>query len=394
MFTIEGKYSDAKIFTDLCEDEAINQIKTLLDQPFAADAHARFMPDVHAGKGCTVGTTLHIKDKVCPNLVGVDIGCGVLVANLGKREVDLARLDAFLTEGKVIPSGMNRRAVKHPFQHARLTDLKCAAAVDLKGAALSLCSLGGGNHFIEVDRGEDGTNYLLVHTGSRHLGVEVCKYYQSLAISSLKKNDARAIINELKAAGRASEIQSTLLALKADPIPADLAYLEGENLNDYLHDMAIVQEYATWNRFAIATETMAHLGIATAEIFSSVHNYIDTEEMILRKGAISAAAGKKLVIPLSMTDGAIIGIGKGHPAWNYSAPHGAGRQMSRAKAKSSLSLDDFAASMSGIYTTSVCADTLDEAPAAYKPAASILENIKDTVEVLEIIKPIYNFKAH
>lgn len=394
MFTIEGKYSDAKIFTDLCEDEVINQIKTLLDQPFAAESHPRFMPDVHAGKGCTVGTTLHIKDKVCPNLVGVDIGCGVLVANLGKREVDLARLDAFLTEGKAVPSGMNRRATKHPFQHARLTELKCAAAVDLKNAAFSLCSLGGGNHFIEVDRGEDGTNYLLIHTGSRHLGVEVCKYYQSLAISSLKKNDARAIINELKAAGRASEIQSTLAALKADPIPADLAYLEGENLKDYLHDMAIVQEYATWNRFAIATEIMAHLGIATAEIFSSVHNYINTEEMILRKGAISAAKGKKLVIPLSMADGAIIGLGKGHPAWNYSAPHGAGRQMSRAKAKHNLSLDDFAASMSGIYTTSVCADTLDEAPAAYKPAASILENIKDTVEVLEIIKPIYNFKAH
>ena len=394
MFTIEGKYSDAKIFTDLCEQEAMNQIKTLLDQPFAAESHPRFMPDVHAGKGCTVGTTLHIKDKVCPNLVGVDIGCGVLVANLGKREVDLARLDAFLTEGKVVPSGMNRRATKHPFQHARLTELKCAAAVDLKGAALSLCSLGGGNHFIEVDRGEDGTNYLLIHTGSRHLGVEVCKYYQSLAVSSLKKNDARAVINELKAAGRASEIQSTLAALKADPIPADLAYLEGESLNDYLHDMAIVQEYAAWNRFAIATEIMAHLGIATAEIFSSVHNYIDTEEMILRKGAISAAKGKKLVIPLSMADGAIIGIGKGNPAWNYSAPHGAGRQMSRAKAKSSLSLESFAATMSGIYTTSVCADTLDEAPAAYKPAASILENIKDTVEVLEIIKPIYNFKAH
>ena len=394
MFIIEGKYSDAKVFTDLCEDEAINQIKTLLDQPFAAESHPRFMSDVHAGKGCTVGTTLHIKDKVCPNLVGVDIGCGVLVANLGKREVDLARLDAFLTEGKAVPSGMNRRATKHPFQHARLTNLKCAAAVDLKGAAFSLCSLGGGNHFIEVDRGEDGTNYLLIHTGSRHLGVEVCKFYQSLAVSSLKKNDARAIIEELKAAGRASEIQSTLAALKADPIPADLAYLEGENLNDYLHDMAIVQEYAAWNRFAIATEIMAHLGVATAEIFSSVHNYIDTEDMILRKGAISAAKGKKLVIPLSMADGAIIGIGKGHPAWNYSAPHGAGRQMSRAKAKSSLSLDDFAATMSGIYTTSVCADTLDEAPAAYKPAASILENIKDTVEVLEIIKPIYNFKAH
>jgi hypothetical protein rflaF_02915 len=252
---------------------------------------------------------------------------------------------------------MNRRAVEHPFQHAHLSNLKCAAAVDLKGAALSLCSLGGGNHFIEVDRGEDGTNYLLIHTGSRHLGVEVCKYYQSLAISSLKKNDARAIINELKAAGRASEIQSTLAALKPDAVPADLAYLEGENLANYLHDMAIVQEYATWNRFAIATEIMAHLGIATAEIFSSVHNYIDTEEMILRKGAISAAKGKKLVIPLSMADGAIIGLGKGHPAWNCSAPHGAGRQMSRAKAKSSLSLESFAATMSGIYTTSVCADT-------------------------------------
>lgn len=301
MFTINGKYSDAKVFTDLCEQEAINQIKTLLDQPFAADAHARFMPDVHAGKGCTVGTTLHIKDKVCPNLVGVDIGCGVLVANLGKREVDLARLDTFLTEGKVVPSGMNRRAVEHPFQHARLSNLKCAAAVDLKGA--------------------------------------------------------------------------TPAALKPDAVPADLAYLEGENLNDYLHDMAIVQEYAAWNRFAIATEIMAHLGITTAEMFSSVHNYIDTEEMILRKGAI-------------------IGLGKGHPAWNCSAPHGAGRQMSRAKAKHNLSLDDFATSMSGIYTTSVCADTLDEAPAAYKPATSILENIRDTVEVLEIIKPIYNFKAH
>lgn len=394
MFTIKGKYSDAKVFTDLCEQEAINQIQTLLDQPFAANAHARFMPDVHAGKGCTVGTTFHIKDKVCPNLVGVDIGCGVLVANLGKGEIDLASLDAFLTEGKVVPSGMNRRAVEHPFQHARLSNLKCAAAVDLKGAALSLCSLGGGNHFIEVDRGQDGTNYLLIHTGSRHLGVEVCKYYQSLAVSSMKKNDVRAIINELKAAGRASEIQSTLATLKADPIPADLAYLEGENLADYLHDMAIVQEFAAWNRFAIATEILTHLGITDSEFFSSVHNYIDTENMILRKGAISAAKGKKLVIPLSMADGAIIGIGKGNEDWNCSAPHGAGRQMSRAKAKSSLSLDDFAATMSKIYTTSVCADTLDEAPAAYKPANSILENIKDSVEVLEVIKPIYNFKAH
>lgn len=394
MFTIEGKYSDAKIFTDLCEQEAINQIKTLLDQPFAAGSHARFMPDVHAGKGCTVGTTLHIKDKVCPNLVGVDIGCGVLVANLGKGEINLAQLDNFLSAGEVVPSGMARRTIEHPFQHARLSNLKCAAAVDLKGAALSLCSLGGGNHFIEVDRGEDGTNYLLIHTGSRHLGVEVCKYYQSLAISSLKKNDARAIINELKAAGRASEIQSTLAALKVNRPSADLAYLEGENLADYLHDMAIVQEFAAWNRLAITSEILTHLNITNAEIFSSVHNYIDTDNMILRKGAISAAAGQKLVIPLSMADGAIIGVGKGNADWNYSAPHGAGRQMSRAKAKYHLSLDYFAAAMSGIYTTSVCAATLDEAPAAYKPAASILENIKDTVEVLEVIKPIYNFKAH
>lgn len=399
MIILNGKYSDAKIFTNNCESEAQSQIIELLNQPFAENCNARFMPDVHAGKGCTVGTTMLIDNKVCPNLVGVDIGCGVEVYKIKETELDLEKLDNMLQENIKVPYGFSKRNFPHEFSNlTRLKELRCFEHIDYNNAMLSLGSLGGGNHFIEVNRDSNDNIYLVIHSGSRHLGIEVCKYYQSIAEKNTinLKSEISKAIETLKAEGRQLEIEDTIKRIKENiiEIPKDLRYIEGQNLLDYLHDMNITAEYASLSRQAMADEIMKYMNWTEAEHFSSIHNYIDVENKIIRKGAISAIEGKKLIIPISMKDGSIIGVGKGNADWNYSAPHGAGRVLSRGKAKEVLSVEEFKESMKGIYTTCVGESTLDESPMAYKTLAEIQAAIVDTVDIIDIIRPIYNFKAN
>ena len=391
-----------KIFTQNIEQEALDQINTLMEQPAFSDCKVRIMPDVHAGKGCVIGFTADLGDKVIPNIVGVDIGCGMLTVNLGKIDIDYAKLDSVIREyipcGREVHSG---RKVKFP----KLQDLKCYRELkDTKRFERSIGTLGGGNHFIEIDEGTDGTKYLVIHTGSRNLGKQVADYYQNLAVELMQGKDELIIkqerlIAEYKAAGRRSEIQTALAELRRtwnpNPlnIPKELCYLIGKYRDDYLHDMTICQEFARLNRNNIALIIADHMGWEILDIFETIHNYIEFETNMVRKGAISAKAGEKLLIPINMRDGCIIGVGKGNEDWNCSAPHGAGRIMSRMRAKEVLSMSDFMDSMEGIFTTSVGMDTLDEAPMAYKSMNEIVENIKPTVDILEIIKPVYNFKA-
>lgn len=395
MRTVTGKYGTAKIFTDLVEDSAVNQVQTLMNQEFVNGCKVRMMPDIHSGKGCTIGTTMEIRDKICPNLVGVDIGCGMHTTIMPSTIFsDFEKLDQVIHEN--IPSGFNiRKEPHHYIRNTRLDELLCRDSVDIERAKLSLGTLGGGNHFIEVDRDNDGRYYLVVHTGSRHLGVEVAEYYQNWAYDSLKqnhKNIRNHVIESLRAQGREKEIQKELSNLVCD-IPKDLAYVGGILFDSYLHDMKIVQEYARWNRIAIADDIRTFMGWGIEDDFETIHNYIDMDRMILRKGAVSAEIGEKLLIPMNMRDGSLICIGKGNPDWNYSAPHGAGRMMSRAEAKRKIDISEFEESMNGIYTTSVSEGTIDESPMAYKPMESIIENIGDTVDILKVIKPVYNFKA-
>lgn len=397
MKEVKGKYGTAKIFTDLVEPEAIKQIETLLDQEFVDGSKVRIMPDVHAGAGCTIGTTMTIKDKVCPNLVGVDIGCGMLVTKLTETEIDLEKLDSVIREH--IPSGRNIRDTEHVLaQFTSINKLICRDHVDMNRARLSIGTLGGGNHFIEVEKDDEGNLYLVIHSGSRHLGNEVAKYYQHLAeeqICGRDKNNRQILIDSLKAQGRQSEIANELKKLESltSDTPKDLAYLSGHLFDDYIHDMKIVQEYAMINRAAMMRVILDHMGMKLLDIFETVHNYIDTDYMILRKGAVSARAGEELLIPINMRDGSLLCVGRGNPDWNFSAPHGAGRLMSRSEAKKTFTVDQFAKSMDGIYTTSVGDDTLDECPMAYKPINSIINNIHQTVVITEVLRPIYNFKA-
>lgn len=398
MLELRGKYGEAKVFTDMVDSESIAQVTNLLNQEFVSGCRIRMMPDIHSGAGCTIGTTMEIYDKCCPNLVGVDIGCGMEVLQLSESAIDLEKLDQAIRER--VPSGFNKRGREHLFvRFTRLGELVCKDHVNLQNARLSIGTLGGGNHFIEVDQSDTGTLYLVIHSGSRHLGLEVAKHYQNLAVEQIggRNDDIEAkMIAELKAQGRRAEIPDELKKLRSSTpkIPKELAYLTGQLLEDYLHDMKIVQEYADLNRQAMAAEIMSCLrGVSIVDSFTTIHNYIDTDSMILRKGAVSAKKGERLLIPINMRDGALICVGKGNPDWNCSAPHGAGRLMSRAKAKETFSVEEFAKSMDGIYTTTVGRGTLDECPMAYKPMESILENIGDTVEVEKIIRPIYNFKA-
>ncbi len=364
---IEGKYNYAIVYTDNVEKTAEEQIKILCDQEFVRGSKIRIMPDVHAGAGCTIGTTMTIDDKVVPNLVGVDIGCGIEVAALNNDSIDLRKLDALIYSG--IPSGFKIRSKPHRLNDdINLNALKCAGKMNLKRAHLSIGTLGGGNHFIEICKDKQGKLYLCVHSGSRNLGHQAATYYQREAFRLLKKE------------GKAT-------------MPRDLAYLEGSMFEDYLHDMKLIQTYAVLNRKAIVDEIVEGMNLKVESHFTTIHNYIDTDTMILRKGAVSALQGEKLIIPINMRDGSLICLGKGNAEWNYSAPHGAGRVMSRTKAKASLSMDTFKESMKGIYTTSVNKDTLDECALAYKPMDELLKHIGDTVEVLDHIKPIYNFKA-
>lgn len=397
---IKGKVNTALCYAKVVEEEAIEQIRRMCDYAIAEDSKIRIMPDVHAGKGCTIGTTMTITDKVVPNVVGVDIGCGMYTVNLGKDDVDFEKLDEaahFIPSGREVWEGRQERF--------DLTDLHCYRELkDAKRLARSLGTLGGGNHFIEIDEATDGTKYLIIHSGSRNLGKQVAELYQKLAINLnrgfgeyLKKRDE--IISSYKEQGRRSEIQSALKQLQWQvyespvSIPEDLCYLEGKYLEDYLHDVDICQVFARRSREKMAEIILERTRMNGCDAFHTIHNYIDTDEMILRKGAIAAHKGKRVLIPINMKDGSILAIGKGNPEWNYSAPHGAGRIMSRTKAKNELNLDEYKQAMKGIYTTSANENTLDEAPMAYKSQESIIDVIRESVDIIDVMKPIYNFKA-
>ena len=395
---IRGKVATAIAYANVIEEEAIEQIRRMCDYDFTAGSKIRIMPDVHAGKGCTIGTTMTITGKAVPNVVGVDIGCGMYTVRLDQRTVDFSEIDA---AAHYIPSGMSVwEGRKESFD---LEALKCYRDLkDTRRLQRSLGTLGGGNHFIEIDRASDGTLYLVIHTGSRNLGKQVAERYQRLAVELNKGREAYfrqrdALIAEYKAAGRRKEIQAALKALKWEDkpltIPEDLCYVYGSYLDDYLHDVALCQRFARRSRELIARILMERAHLTGGSAFHTVHNYIDTDEMILRKGAIAAHKGEKVLIPINMRDGSVLAMGRGNPEWNYSAPHGAGRLMSRGAAKAALSLEEYRAAMEGIYTTSVDASTLDEAPMAYKSLEDILEVIRDSVDVLDIMKPVYNFKA-
>ena len=396
MIELRGKYAEAKVYTDVVDQESISQVISLLNQPYAQGSRVRMMPDIHAGAGCTVGTTMTISDKVCPNLVGVDIGCGMETVILKEKHMELQKLDKLIRAE--IPSGFAVRSKPHRFiKEIDLSELRCAKYVDLLRAEKSLGTLGGGNHFIEANRDDEGNLYLVIHSGSRRLGLEIANYYQEAAFKALnsRKAEIDALIADLKKQGRAQEIEGVLRELKARPInvPKPLAYLEGSLLEDYLHDMAIAQRYADLNRRAMMDTILKGMGLKAADRFSTIHNYIDLEAGILRKGAVSAKAGERLLIPINMRDGSLICVGRGNEDWNCSAPHGAGRLMSRSEAKQSFTVHEFKKQMQGIYTTSVGAATLDECPMAYKSMADIVDNIGPTAEIERIIKPIYNFKA-
>lgn len=395
---IRGKVATAIAYANVIEEEAIEQIRRMCDYDFTAGSKIRIMPDVHAGKGCTIGTTMTITGKAVPNVVGVDIGCGMYTVRLDQHTVDFSEIDA---AAHYIPSGMSVwEGRKESFD---LEALKCYRDLkDTRRLQRSLGTLGGGNHFIEIDRASDGTLYLVIHTGSRNLGKQVAERYQRLAVELNKGREAYfrqrdALIAEYKAAGRRKEIQAALKALKWEDkpltIPEDLCYVYGSYLDGYLHDVALCQRFARRNRELIARILMERAHLTGGSAFHTVHNYIDTDEMILRKGAIAAHKGEKVLIPINMRDGSVLAMGRGNPEWNCSAPHGAGRLMSRGAAKAALSLEEYRAAMEGIYTTSVDASTLDEAPMAYKSLEDILEVIRDSVDVLDIMKPVYNFKA-
>lgn len=393
---------DLKIFTDMIEPEALDQVYTLVKQSAFEGCKVRIMPDVHAGKGCVIGFTADLGDKVIPNIVGVDIGCGMLTVSLGNVSLDLEALDKAIR--RRVPSGRNvheGRSVKFP----EIQELYCYRELkDTKRLERSIGTLGGGNHFIEVDVDPEGCKYLVIHTGSRNLGKQVAEHYQNLAVEIMSGKDKlyeqqEALIAEYKAAGRRSEIQKAINELhrRFNPnplgIPKDLCYLTGKYREMYLHDMKICQNFAVVNRREIANAILDEMGLKALDSFETIHNYIDLETNIVRKGAIAANEGQYVLIPLNMRDGCILGVGKGNEDWNCSAPHGAGRLMSRSKAKEVVDLEEYKKSMDGIYTTSVDVSTIDEAPQVYKPMEEIVDKIFDTVEILRLLKPIYNFKA-
>ena len=398
MLEIKGKVNTAICYASVIEEEAIEQIRRMCDYEFTAGSRIRIMPDVHAGKGCTIGTTMTITDKAVPNIVGVDIGCGMYTVSLGKADIDFERLDE---AAHFIPSGMNVWEGRQ--EHFDLEQLRCYRDLkDAKRLERSLGTLGGGNHFIEIDESADGVKYLVIHSGSRNLGKQVAELYQKLAVELskgkeeyFKKRDE--IIRTYKEQGRKKEIQAALKQIKWERkesmIPEDLCFLYGPYLEDYLHDVEVCQRFARRNREKMAEILLERTGIAAGGAFHTIHNYIDTEEMILRKGAIAAHAGEKILIPINMRDGSVLAVGKGNAEWNYSAPHGAGRIMSRKAAKDKLSLEEYRETMKGIYTTSVNEATLDEAPMAYKSLDDIIDVIRDSVDIIDVMKPVYNFKA-
>ncbi len=395
---IKGKYATAVSYAKVIAENAEQQIKTMCDQPFTEGCRVRIMPDVHAGTGCTVGTTMTIRGKAVPNVVGVDIGCGMYATKLGNKRIDFARVDEIC---HWIPSGMN--IWESPREAFDLERLRCYEKLHRKPwLKCSLGTLGGGNHFIEIDRSGDGAYWLVIHSGSRNLGKQVCEYYQQLAVDIAEgkeayKTEAPKLIARMKAEGRQKEIQKALNQLKIDlnrkSMPDSLCHLEGKHLEDYLHDVRICQEFAVRNREIMTALILKKTGMVGLESFHTVHNYIDTDEMILRKGAIAAHKGERVLIPINMRDGSIIAIGRGNEEWNYSAPHGAGRLMSRKTARDTLSMEAFKEAMKGIYTTTANRDTIDEAPMAYKRMEDIIDVIRESVDIVEIIRPVFNFKA-
>jgi len=391
MLELHGKHANAKVFTDRIENGAIAQLIELLNEPFTKDSKIRIMPDCHQGAGCVIGTTMTVTDKVVPNLVGVDLGCGVLAFNLKDAVIDLPKLDIFIREN--IPYGFNVHEDEQRFDHIK--ELRCIAHINQSRVLKSIGSLGGGNHYFECGVDDQGNTYLTIHSGSRYLGKQIAEYYQELAIKGLTDvgDQVKQLVKKLKSENRQNEIEASIKKIMPPKINKALAYLEGQNLSDYLHDIKIAQEYAYQNRYAMGLAILKHLNITEIDCFDTVHNYIDTDTRILRKGAIRANNGDIVMIPINMRDGCLLARGKGNPDWNYSAPHGAGRLFSRGQAKRNITLEAFAESMTGIYSTSVRSDTIDESPFVYKPIAEIIENTKDTIEVISIIKPIYNFKA-
>lgn len=400
MFEIKGKINTAICYASVVEEEAIEQVRRMCDYALTEGSKVRIMPDVHSGKGCTIGTTMTIVDKACPNIVGVDIGCGMYTVRLAEKDMDFAKIDEAC---HYIPSGMN--VWEGRSERFDMSELRCFRSLrDSKRLERSLGTLGGGNHFIEVDRAEDGTHYLVIHSGSRNLGKQVAEIYQQLAVDlHMGKEEyfkqREEIIRTYKEAGRKDEIENALKKLKNDfitqdlLIPEDICWLYGSFLEDYLHDVEICQNFAKRSREKMAEIILERTGMTAMEAFHTIHNYIDTEERILRKGAIAAHAGEKVLIPINMRDGSILAVGKGNPEWNYSAPHGAGRVMSRNKAKQTLDLEVYKAAMEGIYTTSVNENTIDEAPMAYKSLADIIDVVRDSVDIIEVLKPVFNFKA-
>lgn len=395
---IKGKVNTAICYAKVVEDEAIEQVRRMCDYEMTEGSQIRIMPDVHAGKGCTIGTTMTIKDKVVPNVVGVDIGCGMYTVNLGRIDIDFEKVDEaahFIPSGREVWDGRQEKF--------DLTGLRCYRDLkDSKRLVRSLGTLGGGNHFIEIDEASDGSKYLVIHSGSRNLGKQVAELYQRLAINISKGYDdyleKRAkLIATYKAEGRKQEIHEALKNMnwiaKKSEIPDDLCFLTGKYLEDYLHDVEICQEFAKRSREKMAEIMLERTQMASIDAFHTIHNYIDTDEMILRKGAIAAHKGERVLIPINMRDGSVLAIGKGNPEWNYSAPHGAGRVMSRRTAVEKLSLEEYKKTMDGVYTTSLNANTLDEAPMAYKSLDDIIDVIKESVDVIDVMKPIYNFKA-
>ncbi|MDD3429343.1 MAG: RtcB family protein [Oscillospiraceae bacterium] len=400
MIDIQGTYNIARCYTDELEKNAAQQIKAVCDQPAFAASKICIMPDVHAGMGCTIGTTMTITDKVVPAMVGVDIGCGMETVRLAQREIDFAKLDALIRSE--IPCGREIRDVPHLLNSKiDLSQLRCSAYVKLERAKKSIGTLGGGNHFIEVDCNEAGELFLIVHSGSRHIGNEVAKYYQDEGFHALCGNakfQLDAAIKQMKQAGNTKEIYKTIEKLKKQhttltPLPRQLAYVEGALFDDYIHDMHLIQHFAVLNRKAIADVILSNMHLTSTETFTTIHNYIDTDAMILRKGAVSAKLGEKLLIPINMRDGSLICIGRGNADWNCSAPHGAGRLMSRKDAFAALSMEQYREEMKGVYSTCIVPDTLDESPMAYKDMSEIISQIQPTAQIIERIKPIYNFKA-
>lgn len=400
MLEIKGKVNTAICYAKVVEDGAVEQIRRMCDYELTENSRIRIMPDVHSGKGCTIGTTMTVTDKACPNIVGVDIGCGMYTVRLADKELDFERIDE---AAHFIPSGMNTWEGR--VERFDLTGLRCHRCLrDTKRLERSLGTLGGGNHFIEIDKASDGTFYLVIHSGSRNLGKQVAELYQQLAIDLhagkedyfIKRDE---LIRTYKKEGKRSEIHNALKALekeykaKVSEVPEDLCWLYGSYLEDYLHDVGICQSFARRNREKMAEIMLERTGMTAVEVFHTIHNYIDTDEMILRKGAIAAHKGEKVLIPINMRDGSVIAVGRGNPEWNNSAPHGAGRIMSRSQAKEHIDIEAYKSAMEGIYSTSVNERTLDEAPMAYKSIEDIIDVIRESVDILEIMKPVYNFKA-